>query len=205
RLLGLAELTGLGIDRLLLLLDRLRHQLLLQLRREDQLEDPKVGRLPVEVDAGVLGRPGSLLVGREEGVLQRSHERLGVDPLLLLEALDRLDDLAAHLATSRWLRCSGTRLERRIPERGISTSRTPASTRTPRSSAAVSVPVKLRWPSIDSRVRTRTRRPMNWRKCSGLVSGRSAPGEETSSDQASSRSRSWLVTRSQRARSTPSG
>ena len=61
--------------------------------------------------------------------------------------------------------------------------------RTRRSSAAVSVPVKLRWPSIASLVRTRTVRPMKRRKCSGLVSGRSAPGEETSSENDSSRSR----------------
>ena len=31
------------------------------------------------------------------------------------------------------------------------------------------------------RVRTRARRPTKRRKCSGLVSGRSVPGEETSS------------------------
>ena len=46
----------------------------------------------------------------------------------------------------------------------------------------VSVPVKLCRPAIASRVRTLTLRPTKRRKCSGLVSGRSAPGEETSSE-----------------------
>ena len=52
--------------------------------------------------------------------------------------------------------------------------------------------MKLRRPSIASRVRTLTWRPRKRRKCSGLVSGRSAPGDETSSEYDSSRSRSWL-------------
>ena len=44
-----------------------------------------------------------------------------------------------------------------------------------------SSPVKLRRPSWSPRVRTRARWPRKRRKCSGFVSGRSAPGEETSS------------------------
>ena len=99
-LLGLAHLARLGVDRLLLLLDRLRHQLLLELRRQDQLEDAEVRGVAVEVDAGVLGGARRLLVRGQEGVLERRHQGLGVDPLLLLEALDRLDDLTAHLAPS---------------------------------------------------------------------------------------------------------
>ena len=181
-LLGLAELAGLRVDRLLLLLDRLRHQLLLQLGRQDQLEDAEVGGVAVEVDASVLGRLRRLLVRGEQGVLEGAHQGLGVDPLLLLEAPDGLDDLAAHLAPSSVL-WSGTRFERRIPASGISISPASALIRTRRWSASVSVPVKLRWPSIASRVRIRTRRPLKRRKCSGFVSGRSAPGEETSSDQ----------------------
>ena len=98
RLLGLAELAGLRVDRLLLLLDRLRHQLLLQLRRQDQLEDAEIGGVAVEVDAGVLGGARRLLVRGQQRVLQRRHQGLGIDPLLLLEAPDRLDDLAAHRA-----------------------------------------------------------------------------------------------------------
>ena len=95
-LLGLAQLTGLGVDLRLLLLGGLGEQLLLQLGRQDQLEDPEIGGVAVEVDAGVLGRARRLLVGGEQGVLERRHERLGVDALLLLEDLDRVDDLAAH-------------------------------------------------------------------------------------------------------------
>ena len=53
--LRLAELSGLGIDLLLLRLDRLREQLLLELRRQDQLVDAEVGGVAVEIDARVLG------------------------------------------------------------------------------------------------------------------------------------------------------
>ena len=126
-LLGLAELARLRVDRLLLLLDRLRHQLLLQLGRQDQLEDAEVGGLAVEVDARVPGRPRRLLVRRQQCVLERRHQRLGIDPLLLLEAPDGLDDLAAHRAPSSGIEWSGTRFERRMRASGISTSPMPAS------------------------------------------------------------------------------
>src|SRR5207247_10488303 len=163
RLLGLAHLAGLRVDRLLLLLDRLRLQLLLQLRRQDQLEDPKGGRVGVEIDARVLGGVRRLLVRRQQRILQRRHQGVGVDSLLLFEAPDRIDDLATHLAPSSGLMWLDTRLDRRIRDSGISTSPASAARRTRRSSAAVSVPVKLRCPSIASRVLTLTRRPMKRR------------------------------------------
>ena len=50
----------------------------------------------VEVDAGVFGRPGRLLVGGEERVGERVHQLVGGDPLLLLQRLDCFDDLFAH-------------------------------------------------------------------------------------------------------------
>ena len=70
-LLGLAHLAGLRVDRLLLLLDRLRDELLLELRRQDQLEDAEVRGVAVHVDARVLGGAGRLLVGGQERVLER--------------------------------------------------------------------------------------------------------------------------------------
>ena len=135
--LGLAQLARLGVDLALLLLlglGRLGQQLLLQLGRQDQLEDAEVAGLVVEVDAGVFGGAGGLLVGGEEGVLERVHQLVGGDPLLLLERLDCVDDLFGHWGLldfgcggwrgctsgparrprassrrSRWLRCLVTR------------------------------------------------------------------------------------------------
>ena len=69
-LLGLAHLAGLGVDRPLFL-DRLLHELLLELGRQDQLEHAEVRRSAVHVDARVLGRARGLLVGGEERVLER--------------------------------------------------------------------------------------------------------------------------------------
>ena len=95
--LGLAHLARLGIDLgLLLQLGGLGQQLLLQLRRQDQFEDAEVAGLVVEVDAGVFGRAGGLLVGREQGVLEGVHQLVGGDSLLLLERFDCVDDLLAH-------------------------------------------------------------------------------------------------------------
>ena len=94
-LLGLAQLARLRVDRALLL-DRLLDELLLELRRDEQLEHAEVGRVPVHVDARVLGGAGSLLVGGEERVLEREHQLLGRDALLFLERLDGLNDLLGH-------------------------------------------------------------------------------------------------------------
>ena len=60
RLLGLAQLARLGVDRALLL-DRLGDQLLLQLGRQDQLEHAEVGGAAIHVDPGVLAAPGVFL------------------------------------------------------------------------------------------------------------------------------------------------
>ena len=97
--LELAELARLGVDLALLLFlgfGRLGQQLLLQLGRKDQFEDPEVAGLVVEVDAGVFGGAGGLLVGRQQGVREGVHQGVGSDPLLLLESLDCVDDLFTH-------------------------------------------------------------------------------------------------------------
>ena len=97
RVLGLAHFAGLGVDLgLLLQLGGLGQQLLLQLRRQDQFEDAEVAGFVVEVDAGVFGGAGGLLVGREQGVLEGVHQLVGGDSLLLLERFDCVDDLFAH-------------------------------------------------------------------------------------------------------------
>jgi hypothetical protein len=139
--LGLAQLSRLGVDLLLGLLGDLLEQLLLQLSGQDQLEHAKVGGFTVEVDARVLRGAGGLLVSGEQGILERRHQRLGVDSLFLLEAPDRFDDLAAHAPPPE---SSGTRLDRRIPSNGMSTTPRSASSDTTASPAAAMVPVKFR-------------------------------------------------------------
>ncbi len=153
--LGLAKLAGLGVDDGLLLLGDLGEELLLELGRQDQLEDAEIGGLAVEIDTRVLGRAGALLIGGEQGILERRHQRLGIDALLLLETLQGLDDLATQAITSN----SGIRLERRISLKGMRTASPSISIATLSSSASASVPVKLRCPSIGSLVRTLTWRP----------------------------------------------
>ena len=99
--LRLFHLAGLRVDLgLLLQLGGLGQQLLLQLGRQDQLEDAEVAGFVVEVDARVFGRAGRLLVGREEGVLEGVHQLVGGDSLLLLERFDCVDDLFGHWGDS---------------------------------------------------------------------------------------------------------
>src|SRR4029453_9732073 len=139
--LGVDELARLGIDgRLAGLLLDLVEQLLLEVRRQDQLVYAEVAAAAVDLDAGVLGRLGRLLVGREERVLQCRHQAIGGDSLLALEDSDGLDDLLGHPPPSR-------RLLRLISVYGIATSPSSAATVTSSSEAPTSSPVKLLWPS----------------------------------------------------------
>ena len=110
---------GLGrLGRLELVLELLVEQLLLELLGHDQLEDPEVGAAVVELDLRVLGRARGLLVGGEQGVGECIHQRVGGDPLLLLECPDGVNDLLGHAATS--VRPS-SRFERRTASSGIVT------------------------------------------------------------------------------------
>ena len=104
-LFGLAHLPRLGVDGRLLDLD-LGKQLLLELGRDQQLEDLEVRGLAVHVDARVMGGARLLLVSRQQRVLQSQHQPLGGDALLALEDVDCLDDLLRHKAqpSSRLLR-----------------------------------------------------------------------------------------------------
>ena len=147
---------------------------------QQQLEDLEVAGVVVDVHARVLGRAGALLVRREERVLQGVHERVGGDSLLLLEHVDCVDDLLAHAAPSSALQQIAA-ADLRVRDGHERRLRVPATV-TSSSVAPTSSPVKLLWPSRGSRVRTRARRPRKRRKWSGLVSGRSGPGDDTSSE-----------------------
>ena len=79
--------------------------------------------LVVELDRGVARGAGCLLVCGQKRVLECVDQGLAVDPLLLLDYADRLDDLFGHLVPS------SIRLPRTIESYGISTgSPLPAST-----------------------------------------------------------------------------
>ena len=71
--------------------------------------------LVVELDRRVARRARGLLVRGQERVLERVDQGLAVDPLLLLDDANRLDDLSGHLAPS------SIRLPRTIESYGIST------------------------------------------------------------------------------------
>ena len=76
---------------------------------------------------------------------------------------------------------SSLRFARETEPNGSSTSAPSKSFNTKSFSPALSMtPVKLRRPSMGSQRLTFASCPTNRRKCSGLVSGRSIPGEDTS-------------------------
>ena len=93
RLLGLAHLARLGVDRRALV-DRLDDQVRLEALGDDQFDDAEVGGLAVHLHARVLGRAGLLLVGGQQRVLERDHQLLGLDALLARERVHRFKDLA---------------------------------------------------------------------------------------------------------------
>ena len=93
RFLGLAHLARLGVDRRSLV-DRLDDQVRLEALGDDQFDDAEVGGLAVHFDARVLGRAGLLLVGRQQRILERDHQLLGLDALLARERVHGIKDLA---------------------------------------------------------------------------------------------------------------
>ena len=200
-LLRLAHLARLGVDRRLagLLLD-LGEQLLLEVGRQQQLEDAEVAAVAVHVDARVLGRARASSC-RPTGARPRA-------PSIRRSAeMPFSRSRTGRPRRSPWtFRSPSSRLLRLMSAYGIDTTPSSAATVTSSSLAPTSSPVKLLCPSRGSRVRTRARRPRKRRKWSGLVSGRSGPGRgDLERSSRSSRSRSWFVTRSQSARSTPVG
>ena len=93
RFLGFAHLARLGVDGGFLV-DRLDDQVRLQALGDDQFDDAEVGGLAIHFHAGVLGRAGLLLVGGQQGVLERDHQLLGLDALLARERVHGLKDFA---------------------------------------------------------------------------------------------------------------
>ena len=223
RLLGLAPLARLRIDGgardlnlgnllagglgrlggLELVLELLVEQLLLEVLGNDQLVDPEVGGAVVELDPGVLGRAGGLLVGGEERVGERVHQRVRVDSLLLLERLDGVDDLLGHAATSV-RRATDSSVA--SPPAGSSPSRrVPRRSPRPRRRSA-SRPVKL-LPPVDLLVGPAP--APDGRRSAGSARAWSAAARVPATRPRATMTRAVLgssaVTRSQSAMSTPLG
>src|SRR6185436_19801599 len=60
-------------------------------------EDADVARLAVELDARERLRMRRLAIRGQEGVLQRGEQDLGIDPLLVGDDADGVEDLLGHL------------------------------------------------------------------------------------------------------------
>src|SRR5262249_41080074 len=171
--LPLGRVHGVG-DRGL----RLRQRAELLALRQDELEDAHLARLPIDLDARELRGVGGLLVGRQEGVLERHEQGLRADPLLALDLLDGLDDLAIHVPLPAW---PARTLARRTSDIGTRTTPSVEASVSASASAATTVPVRDRRPSgVGTASRTCTRRPTARWKCSTVRSGGSGPGEDTS-------------------------
>ena len=110
--LGLLELGDRALARLL---DQPR------LDVGGQLDAPHAEvALVVELDLRMARRARGLLVGREQGVLERVDEGVLLDPLLALDLPDGFQNLSAHLVTlrrsdsrARWRRTAPRRAGRR--------------------------------------------------------------------------------------------
>src|SRR5436190_292792 len=166
-LLGLLELGQHALARLL-------EQPLLDVWGQIDREDAEVALIAVELDHGVARRARRVLVRGEQRVLERLDQRVGLDSLVSFEFLDELDDLSAHFDPS------SIRLPRTIWSYGISTGCGSVARWTACASAPISSPLKRFRPAISAAVRSATLRPTKRSKCAGLRSGRSKPGEETS-------------------------
>ena len=141
-----------------------------------QLDDAVVAGLGVDLDAGVLGRAGLLLVGRQQRVLERGDELLGGDALLARQGASWPP---GSLATCALLLDEVGTVDVGVRDRdhaGVGGDRHLGVGGADELAGEAYGGRRAR-----SRVRTRARRPRKRRKWSGLVSGRSRPGEETSS------------------------
>src|SRR5262245_13246385 len=161
--LGLLELGEHALARLL-------EQPLLDVGRELDREHAEVALVAVQLDHGMAGRARRLLVRREQRVLERRDQRVAFDASVALELVDELDDLPAHRPSF-----SSIRLPRTIWPYGMSTSPPSEATVTVSSLARVTSPRSFR-----SSVFSLTCLPSARWKCCGFRSGRSGPGEETS-------------------------
>jgi hypothetical protein len=100
-LLEVLELVDLRLHRLV-------EQPLLEILGDLDREDAELTLL-VQLDGGVAGRAGSLLVGGQERVLQRMDDGVLLDSLFAFEPADVLDDLLRHCSspTARRPGCPG--------------------------------------------------------------------------------------------------
>src|SRR5262249_3152860 len=118
RVLALAGLLLETLELLELRLAGLVEQALLGLAGGLDRVDAELA-LVVELDHRVARGAWSLLVGGEQGVLERVDQGVALDSLLLLDRPDRLDDLSGHSYPS------SIRLPRTICSYGISMSSSP--------------------------------------------------------------------------------
>src|SRR5262249_10292694 len=195
-------LAGLLLDPLEVVqraLARFVEEAYLEIGRDLDRVDAEVAAI-VELDGCVPGRARRLLVGRKQRVLERGDERAAFDSLLALDFANGVNDLLAHdplIPSSTMLARTISSYETSTGGRSdaaalwICTARSPAETISPRAR-----PVS---------VLMRTVRPTARSKCSRVRSGRSNPGEETSTVYSSRYDRSTSVTRMHRAWSTPVG
>src|SRR5581483_7505782 len=171
RVLPLAGLLLEPLELLELPLARLVDQPLLDVGRQLDGEDAELA-VVVHLDGRVARGARRLLVGGEEGVLERRDECSFLDPLVALDLADRLDDLLAHVTPS------SIRLARTISAYGISVSAPSAATTVTLLSWAETISPFNFLPAV----RRRTRRPTAPAKCACVRRGRSTPGEETSTE-----------------------
>src|SRR5690606_36928674 len=119
--------------------------------------------------------------GRERGFDCLEYDFL-VDALLVRDGIDDHQYFLAHASfTPRCRYSDGTSRADSIAASARRCTWPSTSTAMSSSSAAVSLPRKLRRPSTGARSFTRTSSPTKRRKCAGFVSFRSRPGDETSS------------------------
>ena len=112
--------------------------------------------LPVELDLGMAGGIGRLLVRRKQRVLESGDENAFLDPLLLLDRVNPFDDLLAHVVNPSPIRlCDCARTIASYGMRSGSESPSVASTTAP-SPASTNSPLKRSRPEILSSVRTAT-------------------------------------------------
>ena len=142
--------------------------------RQLDREHAEVARV-VELDGGMAGRARRLLVRGEQRVLERGDERARLDSLLALDLANGLDDFLGHLLLTLHRSDSRARSRRRRSRAGspaavwTDTARSPAETTSPRRRRSVAV--------LSS-----TLRPTARSKCARVRSGRSRPGEDTSTE-----------------------
>ena len=173
-MLALARLLLDALELVERALARLVEQPLLEIGRHVDGEDAELA-LVVELDRRVPVGARRLLVGGEQGVLERADEHAALRCPSRARC-SRTASIISRLMSSP----SSIRFPRTIASYGMSTCSSPGRRSRPRRSAATTSPRILLRPPTSCDVRSATLRPTAPAKCSGLRTGRSLPGEETS-------------------------